>query len=168
MTQQTTVRYLFNLAALSFNMALVVLQCITPKRSRRRKAANRQPLIPKEEIDTSDAEPTNTVKFSAQNNAGSSNQKHELTAAQIDIIKKAAPISIQVKFSDMKFREGKRTFSFSTKLAKIPKLFGEKRSSDASDSYFEFTGADTPSEAASENQWDSRWFSNGQPATIVY
>lgn len=94
--------------------------------------------------------------------------KHELTATQIQILKKAAPFTISVKFSDLKFREGKRTFSFSTKIAKLPKLICEKRSSDTSDSYFEFTNGEIPNEDLDENQWKSPWVSKGQPATFVF
>jgi len=151
-------------------MALVILQCMTPKRSRRRKNQGKsgieQPLIDDPQSDT---DPLSTVKVGPTvTSACKPEFKHELTAAQIEILKRAAPFTISVKFSDLKFREGKRTFSFSTKIAKLPKLVGEKRSSDASDSYFEFTRSETPNDDVEENQWKSPWVSKGQPATFVF
>jgi hypothetical protein len=94
--------------------------------------------------DTSDKEPDSLVKLPSVSRSPLVSPNQDLTDAQIEIIKQAPPLILTVKFSDMKFREGKRTFSFSTKIAKMPKLFGEKKNSDASDSYFEFMGGETP------------------------
>jgi len=50
----------------------------------------------------------------------------------------------------------------------MPKLFGEKKSSVASDSYFEFNGGETPQDNSCANCSDSLWCANGQPATLVF
>ena len=48
----------------------------------------------------------------------------ELTEAQKDVIHNAAQMTLSVKFSGIKMRDGKRVFTFSTKVMNIPKLFG--------------------------------------------
>lgn len=79
---------------------------------------------------------------------------HELNETQIAIVHSSPTLILQVKFSDLKYRDGKNVFSFSTRVSNLPKLAGDPRHAD-SDRSFEFTPG--YENKGHENPWNSVW-----------
>jgi hypothetical protein len=109
----------FNWASLALNLALVFLQCLTPKRSRHSRV--NEPLLDSQ---------VNESPFSSTTKVDSSSAiistPTELTEAQIALITSASPVTLHVKFSDMKIRNGERVFSFSTRVNNLPNIMDER------------------------------------------
>lgn len=70
---------------------------------------------------------------------------------------KSAPIAIKVKISDLKVREGKRIFSFTTKVMNLTKLFA-RTAGEVAEMTFDSTAIEDGS------TWNSSWVAAGQPS----
>lgn len=156
--------------SLALNLVLISLTYYSPKRSRRRKQRgdNEDPLLSsyisyEEEREEPSAD---LIKINTSSRNYSDFGELSLTETQIALIISSPPLSLAVKLSNMKVKDGQRLFSFSTVVSNIPKLVSRTDQIPSQESQFEFT-QDWSTPTGDEEPRHSTWVTNGQPSTLV-